>query len=127
MKRREFLSTTVMVPTFARVSVAAPAIAQGQIIVVPQASRLAWDYDPAADYVAQFNIYLSRTATIVPDGNPVASVAWPDLEWVIDGQPGRWYGVVTAVGADVDATESGPSNEIAFVVIGPPGNLTVVK
>lgn len=127
MRRREFLSTTVMVPTFARVAVARPAVAQGQIIIVPQVSRLTWDYDPTADYVAQFNIYLSRTPTIVPDGNPAASVAWPDLEWVIDGQPGRWYAVVTAVGTDVDATESAPSNEVTFVVMGPPRNLTVVK
>lgn len=102
-------------------------LVSAQIVVVPQASRLAWDYDIAADYVAQFNIYLSRTATIVPDGNPTASVAWPDLEWVIDGAPGRWYAVVTAVATDVEATESGPSNEIAFVVMGPPTNLTVVK
>ena len=98
-----------------------------QVVVVPQASRLVWDYDDAVDYVAQFNIYLSRTAIIVPDGVPTASVVWPTKEWVIDGQPGRWYAVITAVATDTEATESGPSNEIAFVVMGPPGNLAVVK
>lgn len=98
-----------------------------QTIVVPKAARLAWDYDETTDYVAQFNVYLSRTATIIPDGNPTAMVAWPVKEWVIDAQPGRWHAVVTAVGTDAEATESGPSNEITFIVIGAPGNLRVVK
>lgn len=98
-----------------------------QDIIVAQASSLEWDYDLAADYVVQFNVYLSRTATIVPNGVPTASVAWPTLEWTIGAGPGRWYAVVTAIGNDVDATESAPSNEVAFIVLGPPTNLRIVK
>ncbi len=107
------------------------------IIVVPQSSSLVWDYDINADYIAEFGIYLSRTAGIVPDGNPDFRVAWPGvppidpaaLYWTIDATVpnGRNYAVVTAIGNDVDATESGPSNEVTFVIIGPPGNVQVIK
>jgi hypothetical protein len=115
---------------------AAPAVAQN-VYVVPASSSLAWDYDVTADYISEFGVYLSRSSGILPDGAPDFRVAWPGpppidpaaLYWTIDAtvQPGRWHAVVTAFGLDDPATESGPSNEVSFIILGPPGGLRVVR
>ncbi len=106
-------------------------IALTQVILVNKASKLSWDYTDVT-YVDHFNIYTSRTPVVVPDGNPVATVTYGIFttgtwEWTIDSQPGHWYAVATAVGNDVDTTESGPSNEVEYIVIGSPNNLIIVK
>jgi len=116
---------------------AVSSLAQSSVYVVPQSSALAWDYDVDADYVSEFGIYLSRAPAITPDGAPDFRVAWPGpppvdpaaLYWTIDAGvlPGRWFAVVTAFGLDDPPTESGPSNEIAFIILGPPGNTRIIK
>ncbi len=97
------------------------AFAEGP--VVTSAYKLAWDYVEAPEAPAtEFRLYLSRTAGIVPDGNPTTIVGPTEREWIISSVPGQWHAVVTILS---DTVESGPSNEVAFFVLPPPTNLRV--
>jgi len=95
-----------------------------QVPVVNSASFLKWD-DGNIGIATESRVYIERTSNIIPDGTPDASVGVGLLEWAIDAGNGKWFAVVTAFDP-VSGIESGPSNEISFHVLGPPGNPRVV-
>ena len=100
------------------------SVSQAQFTVVNSASLIRWD-DGNVGIDTETRVYLERNAGVVPDGLPDASVGVAILEWAIIADNGRWYAVVTAFDP-VSGIESGPSNEISFHVLGPPGNTRVV-
>lgn len=98
-------------------------------VVVNEASNMAWDYDVTATNVAEFRVYVSDTPGIVPgvapNVVPTRSVAFPTLTSVIT-EPARtavYYAVCTAYTSS--GVESGPSNEISFIVLGSPQNFRI--
>jgi hypothetical protein len=97
--------------------------------VVNEASNMMWNYDTTVTHVAEFRIYVSDTPGIVPgvapNDVPTRSVAFPTLSSVII-EPARtavYYAVCTAY--STDGVESGPSNEISFIVLGNPQNFRI--
>lgn len=90
--------------------------------VVNNASFLEWDYTIAGTGVTAFNVYLSRTPGVVPDGTPDAVVNAPALAWPIVAATGQWYAVVTALAGTV---ESAPSNQVPFFVLASPENARI--
>ncbi len=97
--------------------------------VVNEASNTAWDYDTSVSHVTEFRIYVSDTPGIVPgvapNELPTRTVAFPTLTDVIT-EPGRtavYYAVCTAY--STANLESGPSNEIDFIVLGSPKNFRI--
>lgn len=97
--------------------------------VVNRASRLMWDNDNPVGTVTSFRVYVKETPSIVPDGTSfVAEVPGDTLEWYITSDIGSHWAVVTAVNDDgTTVIETGPSNEVHYVVIGPPKNLRSVR
>jgi hypothetical protein len=95
-----------------------------QVPVVTNASKIQWDHDLVLS--SEFRIYIAETPNILPDGTSfVAQVAVPALEWLIQGlTPGHKYCVVTAYGSG--PMESGPSNEVEFIVFNAPLNLRII-
>jgi hypothetical protein len=115
--------------------VACTAMAQPPV-VVPQASKLAWDDTNEQGAVTKFRVYVFNTPGVVPDGvSYIAEVpADPNqptpavYEWLISSGKGSYWAVATAVSDDgVTVIETGPSNEVHYVVIGPPTNLRVLR
>jgi len=97
---------------------------QASVPVVNSASFIQWD-DGNVGVATQTRVYLERTSGIVPDGTPDASVGIGLLQWAITAGNGKWFAVITAF-EPVSGLESGPSNEISFHVLGPPGNPRIV-
>lgn len=99
------------------------AAAEGPIITPTH--QLAWDYDATGVNLLEFRMYLGATPSIVPDGTSfVAQISAADRVWIIVAGPGQNYAVVTAL---IQEGESGPSNEVAFVVAPIPSNLRIEK
>jgi hypothetical protein len=92
--------------------------------VVSKAGKLAWDDPNPAGAVTSFRVYVADTPGVAPDGlSFVAEVPGGTLEWTIASDVGSHHAVVTAVNDDgTTVIETGPSNEVHYVVIGPPGN-----
>jgi hypothetical protein len=97
--------------------------------VVSKASKLAWDDSNPPGSVTSFRVYVQDTPGITPDGLSYASeIPGGTLEWTIDSDVGSHYAVVTAVNDDgTTVIETGPSNEVHYVVIGPPNNVRVLR
>jgi hypothetical protein len=112
--------------TFVSVLLFAAVMQAQQIIVVPSAWKVAWDYDDVT-YISHFNLYLSRTDDIVPGTTmPLTAISYPTKEWPIAGQPGRWFVGVTAVTNEAIPQESALSETKDFVILGPPRNIQIV-
>jgi hypothetical protein len=97
--------------------------------VVSKASKLAWDDTNPAGVATGFRIYLGSTPGVVPDGvSYVAEVPGDTTEWLISSDKGSYHAVVTLVNDDgVTVIETGPSNEVHYVVPGPPTNAEAVR
>jgi hypothetical protein len=97
--------------------------------VVSKAGKLAWDDPNLAGTVTQFRVYVGNTPGVVPDGvSFVAEIPGGTLEWTIASDIGSHHAVVTAVNDDgTTVIETAPSNEVHYVVIGPPGNTRVLR
>ncbi len=119
MKLKHILAATIFTLAFG-----VCARGDGPPIILGQ-TQLAWDFDATAIgglTLLEFRMYVSDTPGIVPDGTSfTAQIAAADRIWTIVGlTPGQKYAVATVL---YDAGESGPSNEVAFVV--PPSVLPV--
>jgi hypothetical protein len=109
----------------------ASSIVWAQPPVVGKASKLLWDDPNPAGAVTQFRIYAAGAPGVVPDGvgfvaEVPAATTLPGqtYEWTIDSPIGSHWAVVTAVNDDgvSQIVETAPSNEVHYVVIGPPTN-----
>lgn len=118
MKKLLILTTVLLL--------ALSCVADAQV-VVGKASKLLWDDPNPVGSVTQFRVYAQRTPIVIPDG--VSFVAEITVtEWTISSDIGSWWVVVTAVNDDgTSVVESGPSNEVHYIVIGPPTDVRVVR
>ena len=91
--------------------------------VVTTTDFVRWD-DGNPGLPTETFVYLERSPGVIPDGLPDATVGTGLLEWAITAASGQWHAAVTAFDP-VSGLESGPSNEIQFWVLGPPGNARV--
>ncbi len=123
-RRTDRLVTMRILTVIAIAMVIIVAEVSGQVPVVNSASFIEWD-DGNPGIVTETLVYISRDPGIVPDANPIAVVGSGIFEWAVTAGNGRWNAVVTARDP-VSGIESGPSNEITFHVIGPPGNPRIV-
>jgi hypothetical protein len=92
-----------------------------------QIMTLDWDYADNAG-ITGFRIYMSGTPGVIPDGATFfAEIPYPTKHWVVSPPAGQVYAAVTAYVDDGagNITESGPSNELAFVVPEDPTNFRI--
>lgn len=104
--------------------------------VVGKASKLLWDDPNPAGAVTQFRLYIAGAPGVIPDGVSFVvevpadtTVPGQTYEWTISSPIGSHWAVVTAVNDDgvSQIVETGPSNEVHYVVIGPPINPRVQR
>ncbi len=98
--------------------------------VVVQGNKLEWDHPGMPMGTVTYRVYTELTPGIVPDGTSfIAEVADPTKEWPIQGLTvgSQYFSVVSAYHDDGvgNTVESGPSNEIDFLVFGPPTNYRI--
>lgn len=92
--------------------------------VVGNARFLEWDAVNVG-VEDEFRIYCQLTPRVDVSLPPIATVTAPTVEWAISGlAPGQQFCVVTAFDIETNS-ESAASNEVPFVVLGPPGNARV--